>query len=346
MHNSQMVVTRHGGAEVLELRQAALPIPGRGAVRIAVLTCGLSFADVLIRAGTYPGAPSPPFVTGYDFIGQVDACGPGVTSLHPGDLVAGLPVTGALTRFFVAPEHELVVLPAGADPIICACLPLNYMAAYQMLTRAASLRSGDPILVQGASGGVGTALLDLGRCMGLKLIGTGSRERAEIVEGYGATFIDRRAADQVQQVRAASGSGVAAAFDGIGGAVAERSYQALRPQGRLVLYGHYSTLVAGVADRGHLARFYVSAAQVLARSVLPGGRRVVRYQIAKWKQRHPDWYRADLLHLVELARQGSIAPLVARTLPFTEAQHAHELLDQGGVVGTMVLRVAPHASEP
>ncbi len=345
MHNPQIVVTRHGGPEVLELREAALPTPGRSAVRVAVLTCGLSFADVLIRAGTYPGAPRPPFVSGYNFIGRVDVCGPDVTSLRPGDLVAGLPVTGALTRFLLAPERELVALPADSDPTTCACLALNYMTAYQMLTRAASLRAGDPILVQGATGGVGTALLDLGRSLGLKLIGAGSRERARIVEGYGATFIDREADEQVQQVRAVSGGGVAATFDGIGGAVAARSYQALRPGGRLILYGHYSTVIAGVADRGRVAHFYGDALRIMVRSHLPGGQRVALYRIANWKQRHPEWYRADLLQLVELVRQGKISPLIARTLPFTEARYAHELLDQGGVVGTIVLTVSSGANE-
>src|SRR5215469_5709153 len=139
-----------------------------------VVTSGVSFADVLIREGTYPGAPSPPFTSGYNLVGVVDRVGEGVSTLSPGDPVAALTVVGAYTHYLCLPEREPIRLPTGLDPVAAACVVLNYVTAYQMLHRIAHVQPAERILIQGATGGVGTALLDLGRLAGLQMYGKAS----------------------------------------------------------------------------------------------------------------------------------------------------------------------------
>src|SRR6516164_7887830 len=115
MHTRAIIVTRRGGPDVLEVREEELADPGPGMVQVRVRACGLSFADILIREGTYPGAPVPPFTSGYDFVGYVEQVGEGVEAVKQGDLVAALTVTGAHGEYRVWPASDLVVLPAGLD---------------------------------------------------------------------------------------------------------------------------------------------------------------------------------------------------------------------------------------
>src|SRR5215467_13093560 len=337
LRNHRIVVTRHGGPEVLHLQEEELPEPAPGMVRIRVLTCGVSFTDVLIREGTYPGAPSPPFTSGYNLVGVVDRVGEGVSMLWPGDPVAALTVVGAYTQYLCLPEHEPVRLPTGLDPVAAACVVMNYMTAYQLLHRIAHVQPAERILIQGATGGVGTALLDLGRLAGLQMYGTASTERTALVTQLGGVPIDYRREDFVTRIAELTEDGVDVVFDGIGGEVVRRSYRTLRKGGQLVMYGHYSTLQQGRKDLLKVLTFYVSAAAVFVQNLVPGRRRVLLYQIAKLKERHPDWYREDLLHLMALLAQGKIAPIVAERIPLVEARHAHELLGKGGVSGTIVL---------
>jgi NADPH2:quinone reductase len=306
-------------------------------VLVRVRACGLSFADILIREGTYPGAPVPPFTSGYDFVGYVEHVGEGVEEVKQGDLVAALTVTGAHGAYRVWPARDLVVLPAGLDPLAASCLVLNYMTAYQMLHRTAQVKPGERILIHGATGGVGTALLELGCIAGLQLYGTASGERTNVVAQLGGTPIDYRTEDFVTRIADLTGDGVDVVFDGIGGDVSRRSWRVLRPGGRLILYGHYSTLVAGRRDRHRVLTYYANAASVFARSIFSGRRHVLLYRIAKLRERHPDWFRQDLLALADLLATEAITPLVAATVPMAEARRAHELLGRGGITGTIVL---------
>ena len=337
MHTRIVVVTRRGGPDVLEIREEELTDPEPGMVQVRVRACGLSFADILIREGTYPGAPVPPFTSGYDFVGFVERVGEGVEAVKAGDLVAALTVTMAYGEYRTWPARDLVVLPAGLDPVAASCLVLNYMTAYQMLHRTAQVKPGERILIHGATGGVGTALLELGRIVGLQMYGTASGERKNVVAQLGGTPIDYRTEDFVTRIADLTGDGVDVVFDGIGGDVSRRSWRVLRPGGRLVLYGHYSTLIRGRQDMRKVLAFYASAASVFVRGLIPGSRQVLLYHIAKLRQQHPDWFRQDLLALADLLATGAIAPLIATTVPLVEARRAHEMLGRGGITGTIVL---------
>jgi NADPH:quinone reductase len=176
--------------------------PGPGEVRIKVLAAGTGFTDTFIRRGRYPDFKGPlPFTPGYDVVGVVEETGPGVPAQLAGQLVGDLCVVGGYAQYAIRPARFLVPVPDGVDPAEAVCIPLAYLTAYQMLTRYRRLPRGATILVIGASGTVGTALLDLARHLGLKAIGTCSATNVAMVERFGATAIDYRAGDFVAAVR-------------------------------------------------------------------------------------------------------------------------------------------------
>ena len=175
-------VARFGGPEVLELAgEQTVPDPGPGEVRIKVLAAGTGFTDTFIRRGRYPDFKGPlPFTPGYDLVGVVEKTGPG-TAPREGQLVADLCVVGGYAQYAIRPARFLVPVPNEIDPAEAVCIPLAYLTAFQMLTRCRRLPPGATILVIGASGTVGTALLDLARHLGLEAIGTCSAANAPAV---------------------------------------------------------------------------------------------------------------------------------------------------------------------
>ena len=158
----RVVVDRFGGPEVLSVIDDADPRPGPGEVRVRVLAAGVSFTDAQLRAGTYLGVPRPPFTPGYELVGVVDEVGPGCTRLKEGDRVGALTVWGADAERVCVPEAEAVEVPDDLDPAEVLSLVFTYMTAYQVLHRVARVRRGETVLVHGAAGRVGTAVLELG----------------------------------------------------------------------------------------------------------------------------------------------------------------------------------------
>jgi NADPH:quinone reductase len=170
----RVVVDRFGGPEALRVVEDDDPRPGPGKVCVRVLASGVSFTDALIRAGTYLGGPKPPFTPGYELVGVVEELGPGCSRLREGDRVGALTVWGANAERVCVPEKYAVEVPEDLDPAEVVSLVFPYMTAYQMLHRAARVKRGETVLVHGAAGRVGTAVLELGALAGLRLYGTAS----------------------------------------------------------------------------------------------------------------------------------------------------------------------------
>jgi NADPH2:quinone reductase len=259
---------------VLELVEEPVPEPVLGEARTRVLAAGVGFPDLLMREGTYPGGPDPPFTPGCDLVGEVDAVGPGVSMVRPGDTVAALTyygkVLGSYAEVACLPAEKLVSVPAGVDPVEAVCLVLNYTTVYQMLIRPARVAPGERVLVHGAAGGVGTAALQLGRLYDLEFYGTCSARDSEVVARLGATAIDYRNEDVVERLRALPGGGVDVVLDGIGGMVSLRSYRVLRRGGRSVLFGYRSTLVRGRPQHSQAGQVLCERSRGPAREPRPG----------------------------------------------------------------------------
>src|SRR6202790_1338473 len=214
-------ISRFGGPEVLQMKEEpTIPDPSSGRIRVKVLAAGTGFTDTMIRRGRYPDFKGPlPFTPGYEIVGVVDKIGSGVTAQIEGQMVADLCVVGGYAQYAIRPAELLVPVPDGIDPAEAVCIPLAYLTAFQILTRCRNLPLGATILVIGASGTVGTALLDLARHLGLKAIGTCSAANLPVVERFGATAIDYHAGDFVTSVGRLTadrpgGPGVDIAFDG------------------------------------------------------------------------------------------------------------------------------------
>src|SRR5262245_24672162 len=172
MKHTRIVVSHYGGPEELRVVEEERPEPKKGEVRVKVLAAGVALPDVMMREGFHPETPRLPFTPGWDLVGVVDRLGDGVSGIEPGETVAALPIHGAYAEFVCLPAREFVPVPQGLDPAEAVSLVLNYITAYQMTHRSAKASRGQSSLIHGASGGVGTALLQLGRLAGLSMYGT------------------------------------------------------------------------------------------------------------------------------------------------------------------------------
>ena len=343
MRYTRVVVDHYGGADALQVLEDERPEPNAGQVRVKVLAAGVSLPDVMARQGVHPETPRVPFTPGWDLVGVVDRVGQRVSGVEAGQTVAAMPISGAYAEYVCLPQRELVPVPPGLDPGEAVSVVLNYITAWQMLHRSAQVKSGERALVHGAAGGVGTALLQLGRLAGLTMYGTCSSRGARTVSGLGATPIDYKNQDFVEEVRRLTGDGVDVVFDPIGGAHVWRSREALRPRGRVVVYGHTPALRgAGLAPdhpgrRQRFRGFAAIALDMVRSRLLPGRRRVIPYSIQWLKRMRPAIFRHDLVTLLDLLQQHKIEPLIARRFPLAEARQAQEMLEHGGVTGKIVL---------
>lgn len=329
--NRVVRVGRFGDADGLEVVDAPLPSPRRGEVRVRVLASGIEYTDVLIRRHLYPQTMlrRPPFVLGYDVVGEIDRVGEGVRDFRVGDRVADMTVIGSNAAYCTLRADRLTRVPAGVDATEAATLILGWTTAYQAMRRAARVERGQRVLVHGAAGAVGQALLALGRIAGLEVWGTARAENAAIVRELGATPIDYRREDYTRVLP----GGFDVVFDGIGEDRYRRSLAALRPGGQLVAYG-YS---AGVqAERPMLAMLGWIAGLYLRRW-LPERKRGFFYSINVMRALHPAWFQEDLGHLFELLERGAIHPRVAERIGLDAVADAHRRIETGGLHGKLVL---------
>ena len=333
----RVIVDHYGGPEVLKVAEVEVPRPGPGEVRVKVLAAGVSFTDSQLRAGTYLGGPKPPFTPGYELVGIVEALGPGCRRLREGDRVGALTVWGADAERVCVPEKYAVEVPADLDPGEVVSLVFPYMTAHQLLHRAAKAKRGETVLVHGAAGRVGTALLELGALAGLRMYGTASARDRPTVERLGAVAIDYRHEDFLARVRDMTGDGVDIVLDAIGGAVSLRSFRALRSGGRLVVYGRHATIAHGTKNWPAVFEWYAGTAAVALWGLLTPGSHVISYRIQKLRIHHQDWFSEDFRVLLDLLRGHKIHPVVAERMPFTEARRAHELLESTAATGKLVL---------
>jgi NADPH:quinone reductase-like Zn-dependent oxidoreductase len=331
MKHRRVIVSKHGGPDVLTVVEEPVPEPAPGEIRVKVLASGVSAYDLMFRrSGMLPGTPKVPFTLGEDVVGIVDKVGDDVRSFEIGQMVAGgtfsLGVGGGYAESLCMAAGEWVPVPAGVDPAEAVCLVVNYVTAHVMMHQAAKVKSGERILVQGAAGGVGTALLELGARMDLEMIGTASAHNHALVTKLGATPIDYRHENVRQRIRDLTGEGVDVVFDPVGGGrQLWNSYRTLRRGGRLVWFG-----VAAAKQRG-LRVIPQSLLMRLFVSLLPDGRR------APLAPNVGPFVARVLAELLDRLADGELHPVIAARIPLIEAARAHELLESRQYAGKVVL---------
>jgi len=328
--NRVVQVRRFGSPDELEVVDAPLPTADRGEVRVRVLASSVEYTDVTIRRHMYPWVRRrPPFVMGYDVIGEINQLGDGVSGFQVGDRVADLTVVGSNAAYRTLRADHLTRVPASVDVAEAATLILSWTTAYQLLHRAARVQRGQRVLVHGAAGAVGQALLVLGKRAGLELWGTARGEHAALIRELGAMPIDYKREDFTRVLP----GGFDVVFDGIGEDGYRRSLAALKPGGLLCFYG-YS---AGVQAQRHMLTILTWIARLYLWRYLPGGKRARAYSINVMRARHPAWFREDLERLFGLLATRAIRPRVAERISFDEVAEAHRRLEAGGLDGKLVL---------
>jgi len=333
--NQVVQIRNFGGPDGLEVVDAPLPTAGPGEVRVRVLASGLEYTDVVIRRHLYAQTMRrrPPFVMGYDVVGEIDQLGDGVSGFQLGDRVADMTVLGSNATYRTLRASDLTRVPAGVDEAEAAALILSWTTAYQLLHRAARVQRGQRVLVQGAAGAVGQALLVLGRLAGLELWGTARGAHAALIRELCATPIDYQHEDFTRVLP----GGFDVVFDGVGEDSYRRSFAALKRGGLLCVYGY----TAGVQPQRRLLNILTWIARVYLwrrlLSWLPGGKRLRIYSINLMRALHSAWFREDLERLFGLLANRAIRPRVAERISFDEVAEAHRRLEAGGLDGKLVL---------
>jgi NADPH:quinone reductase-like Zn-dependent oxidoreductase len=332
----QLVIPRHGAPEVLEVRDAPDPAVRPGTIRIRVRAAGVNFSDLLARQGLYPDAPKPPCTIGYEVSGLVDAVGAGVTTVHDGDRVVATTRFGGQSELVVVPAAAVFRLPEGWTFEQGAAFPVVYLTAHHMLVRVAAARRGETVLVHAAAGGVGLAVAELGRILGLRVLGLASSGKHEILREYGVEPFDSRDPRWFDAVRRSTPRGVDVVLDAVGGDSWRHGYRLLAPAGRLVCYG------ASVLSEGSRRNIVRTLWRVLRfprfgpLTLMNDNRSVAGVNLGHL------WNDEALLApqveaLLGYAREGKLTPRVDRAFPLAEAAAAHRYIHERRNIGKVVL---------
>ncbi len=336
MSYNRIIITSFGGPEVMQMvEESALPEPKEGEVRIKVLKTCANFTDIMIRKGKYPDVKDkPPFSPGYDMVGVVDKLGKGVGEFKVGDRVADMTVIGAYSEYICLPFVKLTRLPDNIDASEAVTLILSYMTAYQMLHRIAKISKGKSILIHGAGGAVGIAMLQLGKLLNLKMYGTASKSKHDLVEKHGGIPIDYKEEDFVKRIQKLTNNGVDAAFDPIGGESFKKSFKSLKSGGKLVAFGFYNAVMG---KGGNIPMDFM---KILLWNILPNRRKASFYSIGGLRKKHPEWFKEDLQELFKLLEKGKIKPEISNHFTLDKAKEAHEKIEKAEIKGKIVFDVS------
>lgn len=338
-----VVLTGHGGPEVLQVQERPDPVAGPGQVRIEVRAAGINFADTLARVGLYPEAPKPPCVLGYEVAGVVASVGEGVTGFGPGDRVMAGTRFGGQASMVSADARQVLPLPERLSFEQGAAFPVNYATAYAALVVMGGLREGDRVLIHAAAGGVGISATQIAKQVGAEIFGTASASKHDAIRSQGVEHaIDYRNEDFEQQVRRITGGeGLDLVIDALGPTSFRKDYRLLRPGGRLVMYG----LSEASTETG---RSIPRALSALARmpmatmpwwkslSVMSENKGVFGLNMLGWWDTEGSINRVVDPMLADL-ESGALDPVVAEAFPFERAGEAHTFIAERRNIGKVVL---------
>jgi NADPH:quinone reductase-like Zn-dependent oxidoreductase len=327
-----VVITKHGGPEVLKVEDQPDPKLGPGQVRIDVKAAGINFADVMARLGLYPDAPKTPCVVGYEVCGEVLEVADGVTSAKPGDRVMAGTRFGGYASQVVVGEGEVIALPEGLSFEQGAAIPVNYATAWAGLIRYGNLQKGERVLLHAAGGGVGIAATQIAKRHGAEIHGTASPSKHDAIRGFGVDV----AHDYTKDGWEKGLPKFDIVMDAIGGASFRRSYNLLRPGGRLVAFGA-SSVVSGdsrnlvTAAKGMLSMPWFNLVKQMSVSKTVIGLNM----LTLWDEFGS--LEPFVAPIEALFESGDAEPVVAKAFPFEQAGEAHSYIAARKNVGKVVL---------
>jgi len=314
-----IVVREFGSPEVMKLEDAPEPKPGPGQVTIRVHAVGVNPVDTYIRAGTYARLPNLPYTPGTDIGGTVHAIGANVTRVKVGDRVYGIGAIGGCAEIALCEDWQVHPLPQGSSFGQGAAIGVPYGTAWRGLLMRAQARPGESVLVHGASGGVGTAAVQIARALGMRVIGTaGSEEGMALVRSQGAHHVlNHRETDYLQKVPAlVGGRGVDVVLEMLANVNLDRDLDVLAPHGRVVVIG----------NRG---RVEIDPRKTMARDAAILGMTLFNVTRERLEEIHAG-IGAGL-------ENGALNPVVRKEFPLADAAKAHVAMMDSGALGKIIL---------
>ncbi|HIB60341.1 MAG TPA: alcohol dehydrogenase [Candidatus Marinimicrobia bacterium] len=323
----QVIITRHGGPEVLHVRETAEPQLKSGDVLIDVQFSGINFADLLMRMGLYPSAPKPPFTPGYEVSGVITKVGSTENDELLGKSVAALTKFGGYSSKVVVKKDRLIALPDGIDMAQAAAMPVVYLTSYVMLSLQAHLQKDEWVLIHNIGGGVGLAAVELSRMIGANIIGTASVGKHDRLREKGIHhLIDYNTEDFVARVKEITeGKGVDVIIDPIGGENLKKSYKALGSFGRLVVFG-FSKAASGPRRKVlHLLKEYIKTPKFSPIKLMGHNKGVFGCHLGMVMDRQ-ELLQECMQKLMSYFQSGDINPHVDRVFPLNRVTDAHQYI--------------------
>lgn len=334
-----LTIARHGGPEVLEVRDVPVPEPAAGQVRVKQRFAGLNFSDVMARQGMYPDAPPPPCVVGYEGSGDIDAVGAGVDPARVGERVMVMSRFNGQQEFVCVPSAQALKIPDAMPYEDAAALPVVYLTAYHMLFRVAHLRPKMRVLVHMAGGGVGIAALQLCRTVAdVETFGTASSPKHDAIRAEGCAHpIDYRTHDYVAEVRRLTDNkGVDLVLDPLGGRDWKKGMELLRPAGMLIAFGFANMSSGETRSIVHMARQIVGVPLFSPMGLMDKNRAVAGVNVGHlWDEL--DMLTEEARELLVLYERGAIKPKIDAIVPIERAAEAHARITGRQNVGKVLL---------
>ena len=342
----KVVIDRPGGYRRLQIKKFPSPIPQNHEVLIEVTAAGLNFADVFIRLGLYKSAKEFvgwPITPGFEFSGKVIECGRDVSDLAEGTPVFGVTRFGAYASHLCVPRTQVFAIPNDStfDADQWAAFPTVFLTAYYGLFQNILIRPQMKILVHSAAGGVGGALLQLGKIAGGRMVGVvGAAHKVAAALEYGAdVVIDTSSENLWTKAQAICPQGFDVIFDANGPATLKQSYRHLTPGGKLVIYGFHTMLSkrGGFPNYVKLAYGYFRIPRWNPLKMTNENKSLIAFNLSYLFDRI-DLLTASMQDLMQWVAEGRIRPVPLRAYPFEKVADAHRALESGKTVGKLILK--------
>ncbi len=337
-----VVITKHGGPDVLQVEERPDPTVDAGEVRITVKAAGINFADLMARSGVYPDAPKPPCVVGYEVAGEVESVGEGVSDFSVGDRVLAGTRFNGYAELVSVPVDQVIALPERLTFEQGAAFPVNYSTAYAALVIMGGLKAEERVLIHAAAGGVGIAATQIAKGIGAEIFGTASPGKHDAIRAQGVEHaIDYREQDFAAEAMRITGStGLDVIIDAVGPSSFKKDYEILRSGGRLVMYGlsevqtgdtrNIPAVLKGLVRMPLATMPWWKSLQIMQENKGVFGLNMLKWWDDEGLDRALDPLEAGLA-------DGTYEPVVAEAFPFDRAPDAHRFIAERKNIGKVVL---------
>jgi len=334
----RVVITKPGGPKVLDIQEISIPEPDSDEVCIAVHFAGINFADTLMRLGFYQPRPPFPFTPGYEVSGVVHSIGSNVKGFEIGQRVVGLMRTGGQATHVITDASRTLPIPDELSLEAAASMPVTYITAHHMLHHLGNLKPTDSVLIHGGGGGVGTAALQLCQWAGIPNVwSTASAAKAEIIQSYGATAIDRHQEDFTQIIREATdGKGVDHILDPIGGEHLKRSISVLAQGGKLYTYGMSSAAPSSKRSLWKAFKALRSRPRFDPMLMMSRNQGVFGVHMGTWNDEAV--MQEQMENIIKGMKEGALTPIIDSIYDAKDVALAHQHIHDGKNIGKVLLK--------